>query len=97
MSLPGGTAPTRLRVQADRAEIAGASAALLAAALVDLGHRARLVDARQVEPGTAGHSGSARSGDPRAGAPARGHATDEPPSVVVEAAAGDGGAGLPTA
>lgn len=44
IDLPGGTAPTRLRVQASRHDVAGAAAALLVAGLTDLGHRARWVE-----------------------------------------------------
>lgn len=44
VDLPGGTAPTRLRVRAARDDVAGAAAALLVAGLTDLGHRARWVE-----------------------------------------------------
>lgn len=48
VDLPGGTAPTRLTVEASRHAVAGAAAGLLVAGLVDLGHRARLAESEPV-------------------------------------------------
>ena len=73
VQLPAGIAPTRLGVTAARHDVAGAAAALLVAGLIDLGHRARLVEpAQPTEPGAAG---------------ARGLTAASGPSAVVEAAA----------
>lgn len=47
VDLPAGAAPTRVRVQAARDDVAGAAAALLVAGLTDLGHRARWVEPTQ--------------------------------------------------
>lgn len=80
VDVPGGPAPTRLRVQADRDDVAGAAAALLVAGLLDLGHRARLVEpARPTSPRTARGPEPPEPGAPAAGAG---------PRALVEAAAG---------
>lgn len=83
IDLPGGVAPTRLSVTAARHDVVAAAAALLVAGLIDLGHRARLVDPdhptepRSAEPLTPPRERTAGAASAGAG-----------PRAVVEAAAG---------